>query len=388
MSGQASISVLYLVDRARAGTGPHRHVVELLNGLGKRDDVRVRLLCGDVDKEEPFVGARNIDIVLGFRPHGLWPRNVLHNLVLLRQASRTVDMVYVPCGLKSLLYAQVARPKPIVAGPNITPVSYIWGSKRDAPGWIELSLLVDCWVEASVARRSLVEKETCGKYNEKLAMIHHGLNTDRFSPSRRRRGFWRQYGVPEDTIKVLYVGKDYPLKGVKQLIGAIPMVCSRVGGSRVSFVFVGNLSLESKSRLQRYDNVLALGFRAGDELADVYANSDILVTPSSWENCPFVILEGLSSGLAVVASKVGGILELIENERSGVLVQIAEKGAHRPDASKVLAEAIVRLVRDAEYRIKLGSEARQRAVSFFSNERVAEQFVRLFIKVLHRRREE
>jgi glycosyltransferase involved in cell wall biosynthesis len=79
---------------------------------------------------------------------------------------------------------------------------------------------------------------------------------------------------------------------------------------------------------------------------------DVLVVPSRWEGCSRVALEGMRSGVALVAYASGGTPELVEDGRSGLLVKTGDRRA--------LAEAVQRLVADPDLAHRLGEEARRR----------------------------
>src|ERR1039458_9419544 len=99
------LRLLVLVDHARGITGSHRNVVGSLNALSKREDVQLRLLCREIDEQEPYAQSTGIDIRLGYDPHD--PRHFVGNIRRVLSAARNCDVIYVPSGLKSLLYAQM-----------------------------------------------------------------------------------------------------------------------------------------------------------------------------------------------------------------------------------------------------------------------------------------
>jgi glycosyltransferase involved in cell wall biosynthesis len=94
---------------------------------------------------------------------------------------------------------------------------------------------------------------------------------------------------------------------------------------------------------------MLLGYRAGHEFASLLRQADIFCCPSIWNDpFPMSLLEAMSSGLPVVASKIGGIPEQLAYG-GGILVP--------PDDQEALADVLERLMEDASYRESLGSEA-------------------------------
>jgi glycosyltransferase involved in cell wall biosynthesis len=334
-----------------------------------------------VDDNEPYATSGCVECVLGFHPHRI--AHAPQNLSLVRKAARGCDLIYVPTNLKSLAYAQVVR-LPVVAGPNITPIF----RKNDSPGSIELTMMCDLWIEASEMRTRHVLKTTKGRFAENIMTIHHAIDSEKFSPDRRRAGFWESLCLSSRTVKVLFVGRDNePRKGVRQLLDAVGIVNRQENVFPVDFVIVGKMSEDTCEALAGTSNAHRLGFKKGRELADIYANSDISVVPSSWENFPFSVMEAMASGLAVIASRVGGIPEQITGGETGILLDIVAntRSVHRGDAGEILAGAICDLIDDPQRRLHLGRKARTRVLEYFNEERLGAELCEAFTRVLARK---
>ena len=129
----------------------------------------------------------------------------------------------------------------------------------------------------------------------------------------------------EYPTNLLAVGRLVPRKGFQYLIKAMPDILSHFpettlnivgpdGGFRTNLIkIVNDLGLNSQVRL--------LGKVSEDKLEKLYRSSSICINPSIWDNAPLTILEALSWGTPVIASKIGGIPEIIESGYNGVLVQ-------------------------------------------------------------------
>lgn len=370
------IKVLMLVDHAVGISGPHRNVVGSLNALSARTDVDLRLLTGKIDETEIY--ASRCRIQLGFDPHNT--SKILINLRTAYQAVKDRDLIYVPTGLKSFLYAfAVKGRRKLVVGPNVTNLPL--PGRKDHPGMLELKFMANHWIEASKARQNHVIRYT---HMHSISVIHHAIDSSKFSPSRRDKSIWNRYGIPEDRIKIIYVGNDYALlKGVEVLIKAIQIVNTHKDlAQRLVFVFAGNLSARNQEKLSEIENAYALGFLTPDILPIIMASADISVVPSSWENFPFSVLEAMSSGLPIIAGHVGGIPEQIISGESGILIDIAKHGLHLPDASNRLAQALMLLADRPKQWSKLGQAARNRALLCFNEERLGQDLVDTFIQCL------
>jgi D-inositol-3-phosphate glycosyltransferase len=168
---------------------------------------------------------------------------------------------------------------------------------------------------------------------------------------------------------LLFAGRLEPLKGAETLLGAVAQLCdeerfddvvtlviggdsgdgSIAGGERRRLEAVaGDSGLESRVRF--------LGAVEHEDLADYYALADICVVPSRTETFGLVALEAQALGTPVVASAVGGLTEIVEDGRTGILV-----AGREPQA---FAAAIAALLDDAPLRERMGEAARLRAATF------------------------
>jgi len=375
------LKLLVLVDHAEGISGPHRNVVGSLNALGRRDDIQVRLLCSRIDPAEPYAGAKNIEILNGYWPHDV--NAVFRNIARVSSAARGCELIYVPSGLKSLLYAQAGRfGKPIVAGPNVSPLPF---TKSDSPGPIELRLLSNQWIENSANRRDFVVQKTG---HTAVRIVLHGIDLDKWSPDKRNPAIWNEFGVPAGGLKLLYVGGgDATRKGVAQLIDAFELIRKQSPSDDLQLVLAGKISEKSIERLRRIGCAYCLGFVRSEQLAALYASADISIVPSSWESFGFTVLEAMASGLAVIGGRAGGIKEQIVHGESGILIDITDDEViHRPDAGERIASAVRMLAADTALRERLGRAARQRALTHFSELRLGAELTDIFRDVCNRPR--
>jgi glycosyltransferase involved in cell wall biosynthesis len=123
------------------------------------------------------------------------------------------------------------------------------------------------------------------------------------------------------------------------------------------------------------ERVYLLGFRR--DVPAILGAADVVVLPSYQEGIPNVLCEAMAMARPVVATRVGGVPELVEEGRSGLLVE--------PKEPQGLADALERLLADPNARERLGSLARQRIVSEFSLERMVGETDRVLQTVLAHR---
>jgi glycosyltransferase involved in cell wall biosynthesis len=204
---------------------------------------------------------------------------------------------------------------------------------------------------------------------ERTATIYNGVDLDLFS-------FRSRSSASEGPLTVLAVAHLIPEKGIEYLLRAMATVPDR--SARLLVVGDG----PEESRLRRLASELGIAERTQfcglrDDVASLLQEADVFVHPATWaEAFGWTIAEAMASGCAVIATQVGGIPELVEDGRSGILVPPADAGA--------LARAIALLAGDASLRRELGRNARCRAEERFGLAQSARLHVDWFERVARR----
>ena len=197
---------------------------------------------------------------------------------------------------------------------------------------------------------------------QRIEVIPNGIDTVRFDPAANAaRGgvLRRELGLRPGSPVVLMPALLRPGKGHDVLLEAAPRVRARVQG--VTFLLAG--SGELAQALERRAGPLRgavrlLGHR--DDMPALMAAADVVCLPSRSEALPTVLLEAAAAGRAVVASRVGGVPEVVEDRRTGLLVAPSNPGA--------LAEALIELLEGPERRRELGRAALEKARREFALE--------------------
>jgi colanic acid/amylovoran biosynthesis glycosyltransferase len=220
----------------------------------------------------------------------------------------------------------------------------------------------DFVVAISDHNREIILKECGEQYGEKTAVIHCGVDTDVFQP-RSNDSTAKRSGKP---LSILCVGTLHEVKGQTYLLEA----CRRLKKRGVYFDchFVGDgpdrASLTRRSKEAGIaEQVHFHGQRTRQEIAQLMSKADVVVAPSvptsdgRREGIPIVLMEAMASGLPVIASSISGIPELVENERSGLLVP--------PRDARALTDALERLHATPVLRQKLSLEGRKKVEQQF-----------------------
>jgi 1,4-alpha-glucan branching enzyme len=202
--------------------------------------------------------------------------------------------------------------------------------------------------------------------------IHNGIDLSSFTDLRAEEE------GEEHTI--LSVGRLEWRKGYKYLIDAMPNVLSEYTSAKLLVVGVG----DQKAHLQRHarklgieNSVLFLGKVSAERLYSLYHEAEVYVQPSLYEPFGITILEAMSMRKPVVATRVGGIPEIITNGVEGLLVE--------PGDSLQLAKATTNLFSDSSSRRRLSTNARKRVEREFTWEAIAKKTLEFYTNLLNDR---
>ena len=199
----------------------------------------------------------------------------------------------------------------------------------------------------------------------RLRVIPNGIDAQAYQRAAAHRDDVRRaLGLAADHLGVVVVGNLIAYKGHADLLEAVQRV--RIGQPRARYFLVGEdrgIGAELRRHAQRIgveDAVCFLGQR--DDVAELMSAMDVFVLPSHEEGFSNALLEAMASGLAVVATDVGGNREALDNGRLGLLVP-----PHDPD---VLGVAIASLLDDGHRRSQLGASAREAVRAKYPVERM------------------
>jgi|SRR4051794_15654677 colanic acid/amylovoran biosynthesis glycosyltransferase len=181
------------------------------------------------------------------------------------------------------------------------------------------------------------------------------------------------YAASDAAMRLMAVGRLSPEKGQAGLLEAFAAVSRDHDG--IELVLVGDGPEAERLRAQAGELGIAERVRFAGRLSEQdtlrqIAAADILVLPSFMEGLPIVLMEAMAMGTAVIASRVAGIPELVEDEKSGLLFT--------PSDWDALAECIRRLVDDAGLREKLAERGRTVVAAEYDINRSAERLRELF----------
>jgi len=243
---------------------------------------------------------------------------------------------------------------------------------RESPRFARVDRLVGRLVDVHVAASHGLARylaETEGFAEAEFEVAHYGVRLAAPAPGP----------PPDGPPRALAIGRLIPIKGHDVLLRAFALALSQVPGLELHVAGTG--PLESRLRSLADELGVAAHVRLLGHVQPVQqaiVESLFVVVPSLGEGFGLVALEAMERGRAVVASGVGGLLDIVADGETGILVP--------PGDAEALADAIVALARDPELAARMGVEGRRRAEAQFSEERSVERIEQLYREALAARR--
>ncbi|MBV9181330.1 MAG: glycosyltransferase [Acidobacteria bacterium] len=225
---------------------------------------------------------------------------------------------------------------------------------------------------AKAIRDGLIQEE--GLPEKKVCVVYNGVDLERLQRVPRNREALFP-GSTGNKLVVLVGNMISDVKGHRTLISAAPEILRCF--PRTQFVLVGDGVKRNEfeaqvEQLGLKKHFLFLGRRT--DVPEILACADIGILPSRAEGLPNAVLEYLASGLPVVASALGGNLEVIEDGVTGVLIP--------PEDPARLADALTRLMEDEPLALKLAAAGRDHVSKNFSFERLGGEIDKLYSRLL------
>ena len=219
-------------------------------------------------------------------------------------------------------------------------------AERIAGKWTARLIAVSRW-EGELAAKARIVPE------ERIICIPNGLGDAEFERVGRSQDLAAQLGLSPDERVIGFAGRLWPQKGADVLIQAFARVERERPGCRLLIIGDGPERQELEQLAQNCGIAGQVTFAGNrDNVSELMTVMDLFVLPSRWESAPYVVLEAMAAGVPVIASSVGGVGELLDDGRCGVLVE--------PDSPQPLADSIRTLLTDRERMAGMASAALDR----------------------------
>jgi glycosyltransferase involved in cell wall biosynthesis len=211
-----------------------------------------------------------------------------------------------------------------------------------------------------------------GVPSNKIQVIPNAIDTNKFTPNNKNL-LKDRWNISSPVI--LYVGRFSEVKGLKYLLNAFPIVLKAIPEAKLVLLGGGPLQTEVGIYEKRFpSSIISLPFVPNEVMPNVYPGCDVVVLPSLEERFGNVTLEAMACGKPVVGSCIGGMLDTIVHEETGLQVQ--------PRNSQQIADALIRILKNEKFKIKLGQNARQKALNEFSSYAVMDKIEHLYLGAL------
>ena len=344
------------------GLGTHVHA--LTSALAKRD-VEIELFVpyrqGGYESSPPGVELHDMSVNNPRSDTELWLRFCSCAIASAQQLREPIVLIH--CHDWMTILAGIRLRKIL----NVPLVFSIHLPQRGGPN-LAMENLGLIYADYVLVNSRAVAREIAarGLPIKSLRVIPNGVDLDRFVPS----------GSSSTDQYILFVGRLVVQKGVDVALQAFSVLLRRCPHVRLIVVGDGSLALYFQ-RVARYlglsSQVSFVGWKTGQSLVRLYQGAEVVVMPSFYEPFGIVVLEAMACGRPVVATRTGGLAEVVEDGVNGFLVP--------PGDYLRLAQRIAALLLDPNRAATFGEAARQRALAF-GWEKIAANTEWLYAKVI------
>lgn len=299
--------------------------------------------------------SRLLDLTPGLSKH---VRGSLHGALQVRRAldGDTYDVAFFNTQVPAMMGAGQLKRRPYIISTDITPIQYDqmanrYGHQPDHPGPIanfKHQINVDVLRGAARvlpwstwAHDSLIHDY--GVDPQRIEVIAPGVDLSHWKPYTRS-------GI--SPLRILFVGGDLHRKGGATLLDAF----RRLPQGAAELHIVTRTEIPPEAGVHTYYKLRP----NSPELITLYRTSDVFVLPSEAEAFGIAAAEACAAGLAVIATAVGGLTDIIEDGRSGYVIPVGNPAA--------LHDRLGRLISSPMLRVQMGRAARKRAERFFDAE--------------------
>jgi glycosyltransferase involved in cell wall biosynthesis len=221
-----------------------------------------------------------------------------------------------------------------------------------------------------VAKTAYFQALTLGVPSTKLRFIPNGIDTKIFHPAPKSNYLHSLIKIPPEAPLVGFIGRLSPEKGPEMFVRVAQIAHKRLKNCHFVLVGEGQMRRELQDEIDQHDltgHIHMVGLQR--DMTKIYPCLDLVVSTSYSEAMPLVIVEAMASGLPVVATNVGGVVDIVEVGGTGLLKQ--------PGDTEGLANDIVTLMTSNSTRMQMGEAARKRVEEKFDLSDIVAQTAQL-----------
>lgn len=214
--------------------------------------------------------------------------------------------------------------------------------------------------------------------NSKSTVIPLGFELEKFLRCEAKKGIFRKkIGLSDDALLVGIVGRLVPIKNHRMLLDVARTILNKNSNLNIKFLIVGdgelkNILMVYTKKLNLENHVIFTGWI--EDLASVYADLDVVALTSLNEGTPVSLIEAMASAKPVIATAVGGVRDLISEDKNGLL-------ANSNDAED-FSKKLLKLLEDNDMRLKFGIHGRGFVKEKYSKNRLVADIENLYKECL------
>jgi glycosyltransferase involved in cell wall biosynthesis len=236
---------------------------------------------------------------------------------------------------------------------------------------------VDCFIVVSDALANTLKIEH-NIVEEKIRKIYNGIETNIYSSGKNDDGITKKirnsFNISDNDFLIGSIGRLCWQKGFEYLIHSLPDVLSKYPNVKILLVGDGPLKNTIKDLTKTLNvekKVIFAGFR--DDVKNILSALDMLAVPSLVEGFPMIVLEAMAMQKPIVASKIEGIIEQLEDGKEGILIPARDHNS--------IANSICRIIENNHFAEKIGKAAREKVKKLFSVETMIRKTEDIYLSV-------
>lgn len=376
--------LLYIITKSHSWGGAQRHVFDLALAMKEKGHEVWVILGGKGRLKEKLesVGIYTFSIDTLNRDISFKNdfRSFKEIFSIIKNKKPDIIHLHSPkaCGLGALA-GRLLRIRKIIS------TIHGWSFNEQRPLYQKIAIMFSSWITMILSHKTILLSERDYKQasmfplvKEKLSLIHLGIKPITFiSVDGAKQAIAKIIGISlvdfQKKNVVVTIAELHKNKGLKYLIKAVPSVIEQ--NPNTIFVIIGEgedrgslTKTIEDSNLQNH--IFLIGHL---ENASEYLKAfNVFVLPSIKEGLPYVILESAMASLAVVATTVGGIPEIVDDMKSGILIQ--------PKNHRELAHAISFMVEHPEERKRHGNALKEKVLNNFTFDKMIQENEKVYLK--------
>jgi L-malate glycosyltransferase len=379
MTQKARIRVCHVAS-GDLWAGAEVQIAGLLEGLRDFSDLEVSAVVLNKGRLSDELIARNIPVVI-YEETRLNALQIVRALCA-RFRSQRPDVVHTHRYKENVLAGIAAKLSSVPLG-----VHTVHGLQESLRGWqrtkmkaySRMNTMVAKWTDQCIIG---VSDEIAFLMSRQLprnpvVRVHNGIDISKVRPTMSSKAKREELGIPENALVIGAVGRLVPIKGIAYLLSAVRALCQDLAEVPVRLLLVGDGPLRRElevlaKELDIEQKCLFLGMR--DDVSDLINVFDMYALPSLHEGIPMALLEAMAMGRPVVASRVGGIPEVLTDMEQGMLVPAQDISA--------LCNALKELALSRQLRERLGRAGREHVAQSYESKATASEVRDLYWRLV------